>query len=116
MKFLILNFLFLVFSTGNANTCVDLSTNFDSYEEEVLLSGGTVVITDEILLRVNTSNASVIVSNIEIFDQSENLVMQVQGCNLQECLADISSLGAGTYDVVVTTNNNYSFSGAVTLN
>jgi len=119
MKFLILNFLF-VFAFGNTNAYVNVLPTISISNSLILVEkeipAGIIIMADEILMRVDTDNSSIIIDNIEVFDQSENLVMQIAGCNAQECLVDISSLGAGTYDVTVTTDNGYTFSGTVTLN
>jgi len=113
MKFLILNFL-LVFAFGNTNAYVFPTSSNDLAFVVEEIPGGVISIED-IDLRVNTGNSSISVDEIQIFDQSENLVMQVGGCNQQECLVSLSTLTAGTYDVTVTTDSGYTFSGTVTL-
>ena len=113
MKFLILNFLF-VFAFGNTNAYVLPTSNAHlAFIVEELPAG--VVTVEDINLRVNTGDSAIAVDAIEIFDQSESLVMQVGGCNQQECLVNLSTLAAGTYDVTVTTDSGYTFSGTVTL-
>lgn len=115
MKFLILNFL-LVFAFGNTNAYVFPTSSNDLAFVVEEIPGGGVISIEDIDLRVNTGNPSISVEEIKIFDQSGNLVMQVGGCNQQECLVSLSTLAAGTYDVTVTTDSGYTFSGTVTLN
>ncbi|MEL6717377.1 MAG: hypothetical protein AAFO82_03250 [Bacteroidota bacterium] len=117
MKFLILNFL-LVLTFGNTNAYADLlssnSKDFITAEEELL--GRVIIMVDEVLMRVDTDNPSLIVDEIDVFDQSGSSVLHVSGCSAQECIVNVGSLAAGTYDVTVTTDSGYTFSGQVTLN
>lgn len=112
MKFLILIFLF---TFGNTNAYVNV---FPTVKNSLVLEDefvAGIIMIEDVVLRVNTDNSSIFIDEIEVYDQSENLVMQILGCNLQECLVDLSSLAAATYDVNVTTDNNYTFSGTITL-
>ena len=54
------------------------------------------------------------ITKITVYNSSYALVLAVEGCGTSQCQTDISSLGSGTYYVLVATDQEYEFGGYIT--
>ncbi|MEM9888683.1 MAG: hypothetical protein AAF849_22495 [Bacteroidota bacterium] len=110
MKFLVLN-LFFTFCVGSSVEA--LPNDGLSVEASTEVAFGGIVMVEDLHLRVDSQNASILVSDIKIFSTSGTLVMHIAGCNLQECINDISVLATGTYEVTVELSNGNTFTRTI---
>ncbi len=73
--------------------------------------GGNVGNEDNVVLITSTNDPSEDILNIELYKASV-LKLTITGCGSNYCRDGISSLGTGTYQVIVTTDAG-SFSGTI---
>ena len=84
--------------------------------EEIEGRNGGILITEEIMMLVNTGNSSVIVDRVEIHDLNDIYITTFSGCGSHKCQIDISSLSADTYEATAYPSIGGSFSAQFTVN
>jgi len=76
--------------------------------------GGSIVMTDYVLV-MTVNDPDDTIRKFTIQNAKGQLVLEVDGCNNDQCDRDLSSLGSGSYMVTVYTDNNDRFMGMVEL-
>ncbi len=117
MKFLMLNLLIAItcFQSNNSDQFAPSNYRTVSDFSVAALLQGSIVMEDEVMLKVDTGSPEDPVSTIEVFLYSGDLLLEVSTCNTQQCAINLSSLAAGSYTIVVTTSSNRVFSSLVQI-
>lgn len=97
--------------------CSTVSTALPGFslDKDVFVSS-SIVMVDDVVMNAQTGNPGELITNIKVFDSGMNLVHEVFGCGNESCDENLSSLGAGTYFVRVTTDMSNNFTDYVTVN
>ena len=93
---------------------LDPGTNFSTGTEA--FGPGTMlemrnhsITADEVIMIADSGSSAELIIEAEVYNQSNQLVLEMDGCEKQVCSFDISSLNPGTYLAVIhTTTGTFS--------
>ena len=72
-----------------------------------------IVMEDDIMMNTGTGNG--VITAVDIYNLSGDLVLSLSGCGSSSCKFDLSTLSKQSYNVTVNTDTGHSFSGTITL-
>ena len=77
------------------------------------IEGGGIIVMDDVILAITLHNPSDQIAQVQIFNDKQELVFESTTCSSNHCSFNLSMLEKGIYAVVVSTNQNDSFSAEV---
>ncbi|MEM1319622.1 MAG: hypothetical protein AAGG75_05160 [Bacteroidota bacterium] len=113
MNLLKIAVLTVLLFNGTADFVISNSNNVKTSPQ--LLSGGSIVMVDDIMMRTDTENPNEQIVSIVICSSTGVPVTQLGGCNESVCENDLSSLAKGNYDICVNVTPSRTFTGSITL-
>ncbi|MEO1518720.1 MAG: hypothetical protein AAFV95_27145 [Bacteroidota bacterium] len=75
----------------------------------------SIIIQDEVMLRVDTEDPGNTIQLIQLFDEQNNCVLSHAGCQQSVCKLNLSALPGGSYQVIVATSTGAVLSNTVCL-